>query len=99
MTIINHQIPVQESGILCTGFNEYLIVGGYDKLTSKDTCNCFKFSPPELIPFPSLPFPTRRNRLIAFEDYIYCIGGVRETIENEISLQYNNNFFRFKDEK
>jgi hypothetical protein len=104
ITIVNgsvsatpHHITSKESGVIALSCTSFMIVGGYDMKTSKDTNLCYKISFSLTETVADLLYPTRRMRLVSHENFIYSIGGVRETIGNGINLEYKNNFFRYKE--
>ena len=89
------EIPVQESGLLVLSPSSIMVAGGFSRHTTKDSSRCFTLTTSaDLQELPSLPYPTRRIRLLLYEDSIYTIGGVRESEDSEITLQYSHNFCR-----
>jgi Kelch motif len=98
ISYISHQVPIHESGTVSLSKSVFFIAGGFNRLTSKDTSDCYIISDSDIKKVLSLPYPTRRMRLLFYNDYIYCIGGVRETNVQEISLDYSKNFFRYQND-
>ena len=91
-------LPVKESGILCTGVNRFLVAGGYSVLDLKDSACCYVFEDMQIKVFPSLIHPTRRLKLLQYESRVYALGGVRESFESNITLDYSKNFSYFNSE-
>jgi hypothetical protein len=91
-------LPVKECGFLCIGINKFLIAGGYSVLNLKDSSSCYVFENMQISSFPSLIHPTRRLKLLQHDSKIYAVGGVRESFESNITLDYSNNFSFFNSE-
>lgn len=96
---VSINLPTRESAYILLEYNTFLVAGGYDIEKLSDSNKCFKVSESSISPFTPLPQPSRRLRLVRGLDSIYAVGGVRELVENEISLDYSSNFLSLKGDK
>lgn len=91
-------LPVKESAFLALGQGKFLVAGGYSVSDLKDSACCFVFEDMKISKFASLVYPTRHLRLLQYESKIYAIGGVRESIDSTITLDYSKNFSYYNSE-
>jgi hypothetical protein len=85
-------LPTRESAYLQVDLSKFLVAGGYNTEKLEDSSECFIVSDQTVLPFNSLPRPTRRLRLLKGNDLIFAVGGVREVKGQEIILDYSDNF-------
>lgn len=94
-----YEVPVVECGLIFLRDLSIMIAGGCNKFTNKDSEKCYILKDlTTLTEISPIVRPTRRLRLLQYEDFIYCIGGVREVEDTEIHLEYCNNFARYDNE-
>ena len=95
-----HLFP--ESGSIRLSSGLIMCAGGIDLSYNSEIKNCFLINPDkrEIIEICEMLYVKRKLRLVQVEDYVYAIGGVKESriVENNhytLKQDYNNSFSRY----